>query len=138
MDAKYVARQKLYIKGCLGVSTTQSSTICPQYCSPICEIQYLYTETESKLALAVLRGITKRQVADTLLPCLTWMRGYDLWRVLPCDMISGLSVGLMVVPQGLSYAGLVGVPPEYGLYAGMAKPLWKMLRLHWIQQIVVL
>jgi hypothetical protein len=102
-------------------STQKNSAICPQYCAQICRKPYLYTETESKLALAVLRGITGRQVADTLLPCLTWMRGYDLWRVLPCDMISGLSVGLMVVPQGLSYAGLVGVPTEYGLYAGMAK-----------------
>lgn len=64
------------------------------------------------------RRITKRDVADTMLPCLIWMRKYNLLRDLPCDLISGFSVGFMVVPQGLSYAALVGVPPIYGLYAG--------------------
>jgi hypothetical protein len=65
------------------------------------------------------RNVTRRDVADTLLPCLLWMRTYNLIRDLPRDIISGLSVGLMVVPQGLAYAGLVGVPTEYGLYAGV-------------------
>eukprot|EP00798_Chlamydomonas_sp_ICE-L_P025822 gene25822-11497_t len=32
------------------------------------------------------------------------------------DITAGLSVGFMVVPQGMSYAGLAGLPSVYGLY----------------------
>eukprot|EP01079_Euglenida_sp_SAG-EU17-18_P005723 gene5723-1021_t len=33
------------------------------------------------------------------------------------DMISGCTVALMVIPQGLAYSSLAGVPPQHGLYA---------------------
>lgn len=32
------------------------------------------------------------------------------------DVIAGLSVGFMVVPQSMSYANLAGLPSVYGLY----------------------
>lgn len=32
------------------------------------------------------------------------------------DIIAGISVGAMVVPQGMSYAKLAGLPNVYGLY----------------------
>jgi MFS superfamily sulfate permease-like transporter len=32
------------------------------------------------------------------------------------DIVAGLSVGAMVVPQGMSYAKLAGLPSVYGLY----------------------
>ncbi len=32
------------------------------------------------------------------------------------DIIAGISVGFMVVPQSMSYANLAGLPTEYGLY----------------------
>lgn len=35
------------------------------------------------------------------------------------DLIAGLTVGVMLVPQGMAYALLAGVPPIYGLYAGI-------------------
>lgn len=34
-------------------------------------------------------------------------------------MIAGLTVGIMLVPQGMAYALLAGMPPIYGLYAGL-------------------
>lgn len=39
------------------------------------------------------------------------------WRegLLP-DLIAGLTVGVLSVPQGLSYAVVAGLPPAYGLY----------------------
>jgi sulfate permease, SulP family len=33
------------------------------------------------------------------------------------DLIAGLIVALMLIPQGLAYATLAGMPPQYGLYA---------------------
>ncbi|XP_022781733.1 sodium-independent sulfate anion transporter-like isoform X3 [Stylophora pistillata] len=49
-------------------------------------------------------------------PIASWLPEYNL-RKLQCDMIAGLTVGLMVVPQGLAYAQLAGLPQQYGLYS---------------------
>lgn len=35
------------------------------------------------------------------------------------DLIAGLTVGVMLVPQGMAYALLAGMPPIYGLYGGL-------------------
>lgn len=35
------------------------------------------------------------------------------------DLIAGITVGIMLVPQGMAYALLAGMPPIYGLYAGL-------------------
>ncbi|MEZ5044637.1 MAG: solute carrier family 26 protein [Saprospiraceae bacterium] len=34
------------------------------------------------------------------------------------DIIAGLTVGVMLIPQGMAYAMLTGMPPIYGLYGG--------------------
>jgi SulP family sulfate permease len=34
------------------------------------------------------------------------------------DLFAGLTVAIMMVPQGMAYAMLAGLPPIYGLYAG--------------------
>jgi SulP family sulfate permease len=35
------------------------------------------------------------------------------------DLIAGLTGGLVLVPQGVAFATIAGMPPEYGLYAAM-------------------
>lgn len=35
------------------------------------------------------------------------------------DVIAGLTVGIMLIPQGMAYAILAGLPPIYGLYGGV-------------------
>ena len=35
------------------------------------------------------------------------------------DLAAGLTVGIMLVPQGMAYAFLAGMPPIYGLYGGL-------------------
>jgi len=58
-----------------------------------------------------------RRVTD-LIPILTWLPGYDRqW--LSKDAIAAASVWALLVPQGVAYASIVGVPPQYGLYAAM-------------------
>lgn len=49
-------------------------------------------------------------------PITAWLPEYTL-KKLQCDIIAGLTVGLMVVPQGLAYAQLAGLPQQYGLYS---------------------
>ncbi len=35
------------------------------------------------------------------------------------DFLAGLTIAVLLVPQGISYAYLAGLPPQYGLYAGL-------------------
>jgi SulP family sulfate permease len=50
------------------------------------------------------------------LPILSWLPNYTKDQ-LGGDMSAGLTVGIMLVPQGMAYAMLAGLPPIYGLYA---------------------
>lgn len=43
------------------------------------------------------------------------------------DFITGITMGIIVIPQGLAYAGLAGVPAEYGLYNCIFPPLLYMI-----------
>jgi len=57
-----------------------------------------------------------------LVPLLHWLPRYDRgW--LRLDLIAGLTVAALVVPKSLGYAGIAGVPIEYGLYAAAAGAL---------------
>jgi SulP family sulfate permease len=56
------------------------------------------------------------------LPALDWLSEYDL-RDARGDLSAGLTVGVMLIPQGMAYAVLAGVPPIYGLYAALLPPL---------------
>jgi len=51
----------------------------------------------------------------SLLPIITWLPSYELTWLKP-DLMAGLAVWAMTVPQALAYAGIAGVPPVYGLY----------------------
>jgi SulP family sulfate permease len=44
-------------------------------------------------------------------------------RTLPRDLLAGVSVALVVIPQSLAYADLAGMPPVVGLYASAAPPI---------------
>ncbi|NJB86415.1 SulP family sulfate permease [Lewinella marina] len=50
------------------------------------------------------------------LPLPDWILHYDR-RWLRGDVVAGLTVGVMLIPQGMAYAMLAGLPPIYGLYA---------------------
>lgn len=50
------------------------------------------------------------------IPFLDWLSSYKLKEYLPGDIAAGISVGIMLVPQGLAYSYLARVPPIHGLY----------------------
>ena len=63
------------------------------------------------------RDITRlKQQIQKRFPITGWLPHYT-FRTLEQDIVAGLSVGLMVVPQSLAYALLAGLPPQYGLYS---------------------
>ncbi len=51
-----------------------------------------------------------------LMPITDWLRRYQR-RDLRGDLFAGLTAGAMLVPQGMVYAQLAGLPPQIGLYA---------------------
>nr|XP_021193420.2 sodium-independent sulfate anion transporter [Helicoverpa armigera] len=50
------------------------------------------------------------------LPILQWLPKYTPRNGL-ADIIAGITVGLTVIPQAIAYAGVAGLPPQYGLYS---------------------
>lgn len=58
----------------------------------------------------------KRARLGSFLPAAEWLPRYDR-KWLRTDIVAGLAVWAMMVPQALAYAGLAGVPPVYGLYS---------------------
>ena len=49
------------------------------------------------------------------IPILSWLPAYDRsW--LTADAIAGLTVWGLVVPESMAYAGVAGLPPQFGLY----------------------
>jgi SulP family sulfate permease len=54
-----------------------------------------------------------------IVPLLQWAPRYERGWLRP-DLIAGLTVAALVVPKALGYAGIAGVPIQYGLYAAAA------------------
>ena len=47
-----------------------------------------------------------------------WVSSYSR-NAFAADIVAGLTVGIMLVPQSMAYAMLAGMPPIYGLYASL-------------------
>lgn len=57
-------------------------------------------------------------VVKKRLPIIEWLPKYKAEYVIQ-DIIAGITVGLTAIPQGIAYAVVAGLPPEYGLYASL-------------------
>jgi len=54
----------------------------------------------------------------SFLPILDWLPTYKKsW--LKADIAAGLTIGVMLIPQGMAYASIAGMPAVYGLYASI-------------------
>uniref|UniRef100_A0A182ITK8 SLC26A/SulP transporter domain-containing protein n=1 Tax=Anopheles atroparvus TaxID=41427 RepID=A0A182ITK8_ANOAO len=62
------------------------------------------------------RSICTRKQLFKRLPILQWLPSYNL-RYLVEDIVAGISVGLTVIPQGIAYAVIANLDPQYGLYS---------------------
>jgi MFS superfamily sulfate permease-like transporter len=50
-----------------------------------------------------------------IFPILSWLPVYDRgW--LTADAIAGLTVWGLIIPESMAYAGVAGLPPQFGLY----------------------
>jgi SulP family sulfate permease len=56
------------------------------------------------------------------LPCVTWLKTYQRQQ-LTDDVFAGIITAILLVPQGIAYAILAGLPPQLGLYASILPPI---------------
>ena len=53
-----------------------------------------------------------------LIPILTWLPNYKKSQ-LKGDVVAGVTVATVLIPQGIAYALIAGLPPIYGLYCAL-------------------
>ncbi|MAM88812.1 MAG: sodium-independent anion transporter [unclassified Hahellaceae] len=58
----------------------------------------------------------------TVVPAIGWLKAYRRDQ-LPSDLTAGFITAVLLIPQGMAYALLAGLPPEVGLYASILPPL---------------
>jgi SulP family sulfate permease len=63
-----------------------------------------------------------RNMLRTLLPFLTWIGEWRQRAVVRADVVAGITVALVLIPQSMAYARLAGLPAHYGLYAALLPP----------------
>ncbi|CCD23237.1 sulfate permease NDAI_0B02020 [Naumovozyma dairenensis CBS 421] len=57
-----------------------------------------------------------KEYALSIFPIIRWLPHYNLaW--FSSDLIAGITVGCVLVPQSMSYAQIATLPPQYGLYS---------------------
>src|SRR5262245_30178274 len=71
------------------------------------------------MTAAAATASSPRGRLERYLPIIGWLRSYEREWLVP-DALAGLSVPALLVPQSLSYATIVGVPVQYGLYTAFA------------------
>ncbi|XP_039947478.1 sodium-independent sulfate anion transporter-like [Bactrocera tryoni] len=62
-----------------------------------------------------LKNVFRKKTLYKRLPILNWLPHYNREDAIG-DIIAGITVGLTVIPQGLAYSGVAGLPTQYGLY----------------------
>ena len=62
----------------------------------------------------------KEGALTRILPIVQWLPRYDLKKLLRWDIIAGVTLWGVVVPEGIAYAGLAGMPLQAGLYTLLA------------------
>ena len=55
-------------------------------------------------------------------PFLLWFKGYNLGEF-KLDLVAGITVAMVLIPQSMAYAQLAGLPAYYGLYAAFLPPM---------------
>lgn len=63
--------------------------------------------------------IADRRALGRFLPFLAWLPLLRDRGTVRADLMAGLTGAIVVLPQGIAFAKLAGLPPEYGLYSAM-------------------
>ncbi|KAK7314497.1 hypothetical protein VNO77_33022 [Canavalia gladiata] len=72
--------------------------------------------SEEKPLRRVIKGV------QYFIPIFEWLPNYTL-RLFISDLIAGLTISSLAIPQGISYAKLADLPPLIGLYSSFVPPI---------------
>ena len=102
-----------------------------QFMRCLCGDSMLYDPEHGKRSFSawarshVERGFTlstanrlANRLAHRRIPALSWLPEYSL-SLLYADVMAGITVGVVLIPQGMAYAMLAELPPIYGLYSSL-------------------
>lgn len=72
--------------------------------------------------IADLTGLIKSLSLRQVLPFLSWKEKVTR-ETLRADLLAALTGATIVLPQGVAFAAIAGLPPEYGFYSAMITPV---------------
>ncbi|CAO1408164.1 unnamed protein product [Diamesa hyperborea] len=75
-----------------------------------------HKDTPSESIRDSVNGLSFKNILYDFVPVLKWIPEYPVKKNLIGDIISGITVAVMSIPQGLAYGLLAGVAPIVGLY----------------------
>ncbi|KAL1216262.1 Sulfate transporter 1.3 [Cardamine amara subsp. amara] len=91
--------------------------------------EFMYTFKETFFHDDPLRHFKDQSVSKKLMlgvqsvfPVFEWGRNYNL-KMFRGDLIAGLTIASLCIPQDIGYAKLAGLDPKYGLYSSFVPPL---------------
>lgn len=71
------------------------------------------------LLIAGCATSTVKLLLMSFLPILRWLPELRQPGAIRADLLAGLTGAIVVLPQGVAFATLAGMPPQYGLYSAM-------------------
>lgn len=103
-----------------------------------------YVSKRSKSCGQTCRDIFRVKTLLKRLPILTWLPRYTLEQGIG-DFIAGLTVGMTVIPQGLAYAGVAGLPSQVWcsrlkylskiIYSNLVRFIWILYGLFYVRDL---
>ncbi|KAI4489871.1 PREDICTED: solute carrier family 26 member 10 [Polistes canadensis] len=91
----------------------------PLYEQEALNLDYHYERPRTSLTQYVKELVQSKNwksCVSSSIPAVTWLKRYRWTEDLVYDIISGLTVAIMHIPQGMAYALLGNVPPVVGIY----------------------
>ncbi|KAL9891758.1 sodium-independent sulfate anion transporter isoform 1-T1 [Glossina fuscipes fuscipes] len=77
--------------------------------------QIIVNEKSENYCRNYMRKIFRKKTLYKRLPIFQWLPKYSRRDAIG-DLIAGITVGLTVIPQGLAYSNVAGLPTQFGLY----------------------
>ncbi|KAG6765937.1 hypothetical protein POTOM_029998 [Populus tomentosa] len=122
------ANNNMHPDNCLGITPMEvHKVVPPPHRSTIQKLKSKLKETffpDDPLLQFKRQPLGKKWIlaAQYVFPILQWGPNYS-FKLFKSDIVSGLTIASLAIPQGISYAKLASLPPIVGLYSSFVPPL---------------